>query len=153
MPAQAKEQIVLQQLDKDPAQHQGTATIKAKINFDQNIRLPRAVVSSIMHDHNPDGFVQRGPNAKKVLRVPKNPIGINERWSADGHDKLYKIGFPVWAVVDDATARWLDAWVVPSNRMGDIIAYLFLCLVEKLGGVFLELHYFNPADLMTRNAA
>ena len=134
MPTQAKEQIVLSQLDKDPAQKQGLATIKAKINFDQNIHLPRSFVLSVMHTHNLDSFIRHGPNSKKILQFPKNPVGINERWSADGHDKLNHIGFPVWAVVDDATARWLGAWVVPSNRMGDIIVYLYLSPIEKMGG-------------------
>jgi hypothetical protein len=131
-----KEQIVLNQLDKDPAQKQGLSTIKAKIN--QNIRLSRSFVSSVMHTHNPDRFIQRGPNTKKILRFPKNPIGINERWSADGHDKLNCIGFPVWAVVDDATARWLGLWVVPNNRLGDVIVYLYLLLIEKMGGTLTD---------------
>jgi hypothetical protein len=54
--------------------------------------------------HDPDGFEKRDPTSKKILRFPKIPIGIHERWSCDGHDKLYKIGFPVWAIVDDATS-------------------------------------------------
>lgn len=87
-----------------------------------------------MHLHDADAFLAREPGAKRIHRVPKAPIGVHERWSGDGHDKLYKIGFPIWAVVDDATARWLAAWVVPSNRMGDVIGYLFLCLVLKYKG-------------------
>ena len=59
-----------------------------------------------------------------------------ERWAGDGHDKLYSIGFPIWAVVDDAMSKWLGAWVVLSNRMGNIIGYLFLTLVEKYSGMF-----------------
>jgi hypothetical protein len=140
LPANVKEQIVLKQLDKDPAQKQGLATIKVKVNFDQNICLPCSLVSSVMHAHNPGGFTKRGPNAKKILRFPKNLVGINERWSADGHNKLYRIGFPVWAVVDDATARSLAAWVIPSNRMGDIIVYLYLSLIEKMGSMFFSFH-------------
>lgn len=87
-----------------------------------------------MHTHNPDGFLKRGPNSKKILRFPKSSPGINYRWAADGHDKLKKIGFPIWAVVDDATGKWLGAWVVPCNRMSDIIGYLFLDLVETMRG-------------------
>ncbi|KAK7434314.1 hypothetical protein VKT23_020264 [Stygiomarasmius scandens] len=51
------------------------------------------------------------------------------------HDKLYSIGFPIWAVVDDATGKYLDAWVVPSNRLATIVAYCFLSLVVKYGGI------------------
>src|SRR5882762_6388422 len=60
----------------------------------------RKFVSDIMHIHDNDGFNEREPATKRVFRVPKYPIGIHERWSGDGHDKLYKIGFPVWAMVD-----------------------------------------------------
>ena len=69
-----------------------------------------------------------------LLTSPYSYTGINYRWAADGHDKLKKIGFPIWAVVDDATGKWLGAWVVPCNRMSDIIGYLFLDLVETMRG-------------------
>ena len=35
------------------------------------------------------------------------------------------------------TGNWLDAWVVPSNRLGHVIGYLFLCLIEKFGSEFI----------------
>jgi hypothetical protein len=92
------------------------------------------MVSEIMHAHEPEGFEKRDPTAKKIFRVPKVPIGIHERWAGDGHDKLYKIGFPIWAIVDDATGKWLGAWVVPSNRLNVIVAYLFLCVAEEYEG-------------------
>ena len=84
-----------------------------------------------MHIHDNDAFDECEPTAKHVFRIPKYPIGIHERWSGDRHNKLYKISFPVWAMVDDAMGKWLGAWVVPSNRMGEIVTYLFLCLVES----------------------
>ncbi|KAF8639055.1 hypothetical protein AX17_001751 [Amanita inopinata Kibby_2008] len=132
------EQLVLDQMDKDPSRRQGIRTIQAKIAFETEKHLTRDFVSEVMHTHDDSGFQFRDPSAKKIFRVQKVPIGIHERWSGDGHDKLYKIGFPIWAVVDDATGKWLGAWVVPSNRMGHIIGYLFLCLVETLGGIPLQ---------------
>jgi hypothetical protein len=87
-----------------------------------------------MHTHDGDGFALRDPTAKRILRVKKYPIGIHARWAADGHDKLYKIGFPIWAIIEDATGKWLRAWVVPSNRTGNIVAYLWLCTVEEHKG-------------------
>ncbi len=87
-----------------------------------------------MHTHDGDAFALRDPTAKRILRVKKYPIGIHARWAADGHDKLYKIGFPIWAIIEDATGKWLGAWVVPSNRTGNIVAYLWLCTVEKHKG-------------------
>ncbi|KAJ6579720.1 hypothetical protein DFH09DRAFT_862317, partial [Mycena vulgaris] len=92
------------------------------------------IVWEIMQEHDHDSFAGREPTAKKIFRVAKYPIGIHHRWACDGHDKLYKIGLPVWAIVDDATGKILKGRVVPSNRMGDIIVFLFLCLVAMFGG-------------------
>jgi hypothetical protein len=86
-----------------------------------------------MHTHEPEGFAHQDPTAKKIFRIPKVPIGIHKRWSGDGHDKLYKIGFPVWAIADDGTSRWLGGWIVLSNQIGIVIGYLYLCCVEKYG--------------------
>lgn len=93
-------------------------------------------MSQVMHIYDKEGFALREPTAKKIRRFPKVPLGIHERWAGDGHDKLYKIGYPIWAVVDDSVPRWLNGWVVPSNRKGSIICYLFLCLVEQFGGEY-----------------
>ncbi|KAJ6485293.1 hypothetical protein DFH09DRAFT_1265937 [Mycena vulgaris] len=131
------EQLVLNQLDEDTAKRWGVGTVWHKISFDTGTILTR--VAEIMHIlHAPDDFAGREPTAKKVFRVAKFPLGIHERWAGDDHDELYKIGFPIWMMVDDATAKILKAWVVPSNRIGDIIAYLFLCPAEECGGVPLQ---------------
>ena len=129
-----KEQIVLDQMDKDQAKGQGVRTMKARIAFDQGIHIPREEVSRIMHLHDPEGLEYWDPSAKRIHWEPVVAIGIHERWSGDGHDKLYSIGYPVWAVVDFATSKILGAWVVPSNRLGSTIGYLFLCLVERYKG-------------------
>ncbi|KAF8967102.1 hypothetical protein BDZ97DRAFT_1903511 [Flammula alnicola] len=125
------EQLVLDQMDRDPARHQAYGRTGQ--------HLTRDFVMKTMQTHDSDGFDKRDPTSKRIHREPKVPIGINERWSADGHDKLYGIGFPVWAIVDDATGQWLDAWVVPSNRMGGVVLYLFLCAVEDVGGMPLQI--------------
>ncbi|KAJ7474431.1 hypothetical protein B0H11DRAFT_2158685 [Mycena galericulata] len=128
-------QLVLRKMDQDPAKRMGVRTIRAKVAFENSIILPRQLVWEIMQENDSDSFALREPTAKKVFRVAKYPIGIHQRWSCDGHDKLYKIGFPVWAIVDDATGKILKAWVVPSNRIGDIIGYLYLCLIEEFKGM------------------
>jgi hypothetical protein len=129
-----KAQLVLSILDEDVNNHWGVENVKARIAFKDMIHLPRPFVSDVMHAFAPEGFQQREPGAKRILRVKKAPIGIHERWAGDGHDKLYSIGFPIWALVDDATGKWLGAWVVPSNRIGNIISYLFLETVMKYKG-------------------
>ena len=136
MPYQQKLQLVMDELDSDPSRGRGLDNIRHRIAFNHGIHLTRDFISDIMHIQDEDGFLLREPTAKKILRVRKNPIGIHKRWSGDGHDKLNSIGFPIWAVVDEATSKWLGGWVVPSNRLGTIIGYLYLCLVEKFGGKF-----------------
>ncbi|KAJ6515066.1 hypothetical protein C8R47DRAFT_1206416 [Mycena vitilis] len=136
-PAQI-EQYVVTMMDEDTAKRWGVRTVWAKIAHENGTILTRETVATIMRTHDPDAFASREPTAKKIFRVPKFPLGIHERWAGDGHDKLYKIGFPIWAMVDDATGKILKAWVVPSNRMGDTIGYLFLCLAEEYGGVPLQ---------------
>lgn len=172
MPRQDAEHLVIAQMDRDPAKRHGVRTIRQglafhkgvhltrycthpQIKFSCNVELRNALcrdfISDVMHAHDPAGFDQREPTAKKIHRIPKVPVGIHERWAGDGHDKLYKIGFPIWAVVDDATSKYLDGWVVPNNRLGTVIGYLFLCLVEKYGGQFMLCfpHLFCNPDLFS----
>lgn len=121
-------------MEKDTAGNHGLKMMEHRIAHHTGHHLTWEFVSEVMHKHDSKGFKWRNPTARKIHRTPKVPIGIHERWAGDGDDKLYGIGFPIWAVVDDVTGRWLDGWVVPSNCMGAIIGYLFLCLVEKYGG-------------------
>ncbi|KAG2032503.1 hypothetical protein BDR03DRAFT_985638 [Suillus americanus] len=58
--------------------------------------------------------------------------------SGDGHDKLSKIGFPIWAIRDQWSGKWLGMWVVPNNRLKTSIAYLYLSLVYEIGGMPLQ---------------
>jgi len=84
-------------------------------------------------------------SSKHILQVIKSKIGIHKCWLGDGHDKLYSIGFPIWVVMDEATTKWLGAWVVPSNRLGDIIGYLCLLLIKKFGGMSIPSLLFHTA--------
>lgn len=121
-------------MEKDTAGNHGLKMMEHRIAHHTGHHLTWEFVLEVMHKHDSKGFKWCNPTARKIHRTPKVPIGIHERWAGDGDDKLYGIGFPIWAVVDDVTGRWLDGWVVPSNCMGAIIGYLFLCLVEKYGG-------------------
>ncbi|KAJ7200544.1 hypothetical protein GGX14DRAFT_372082 [Mycena pura] len=137
------EQLVVTEMDRDVSKRAGVRTIRAKVAFNSAVSLPRALVSDIMHTHDSAAFDSREPTAKKIFRVPKYPVGIHERWSGDGHDKLYSVRFchspdAVYAFVEDASEKGLKAWICPSNRVGKVIAYLWLCLVEKHGGMPLQ---------------
>ena len=61
--------------------------------------------------------------AKKVHHVPLVALGRHHHWSRDGHDKLVKIGFPVWGIQDMWMGKWLGLWTI-----------LYLSLVVELGG-------------------
>ena|ERR1700722_912268 len=82
----------------------------------------------------PYGFDVREPSAKKTFRQPLVSIGIHHEWSADGHDKLSAIGFPIWGVRDKWSGKWLGLWVLPNNRLKLAVAYLYLSLIHELGG-------------------
>lgn len=92
-----------------------------------------------MRAHDKEGFARREPHAKKIHRTPLVALGPHDEWSADGHDKLSAIGFPVWGVRDKWSTKWLGLWTVPNNRLKLAIAYLYLSLVYELGGK----HLFN----------
>lgn len=141
---QEAEQLVLEQLDLDPAKRAGPRTIRQRIASRKSEHLPRDFVRETMKTHDSEGFKQRNPTARKILRHSKVPLGIHERWSCDGHDKLYKIGFPLYGFVDEATGTWLYADIAPSNRYNIIVGYLFLCCVEEHGGksVFLSIELY-----------
>ncbi|KIK93018.1 hypothetical protein PAXRUDRAFT_145988, partial [Paxillus rubicundulus Ve08.2h10] len=74
------------------------------------------------------------PTARKIFRVPLVSLGPHHEWSGDGHGKLTAIGFPIWAVRDVFSGKWLGMWVLPNNRCGASIAYLYLSLVSRYSG-------------------
>ncbi|THG92517.1 hypothetical protein EW026_g8404 [Hermanssonia centrifuga] len=63
IPLQQAEQLVLQQLDQDPAKHHGVCTIQAKVAFNSGVHIARQTVSDIMHIHAPGGFDKREPTS------------------------------------------------------------------------------------------
>lgn len=87
-----------------------------------------------MHTYAPEGFHKRVPTANKIHRTPLTSLGPNDEWSGDGHDKLNKIGFPIYGIRDKASGKWLGLWVVPNNRLAHVVAYLYLTVIEEVGG-------------------
>jgi hypothetical protein len=94
----------------------------------------RDFVDSEMCLQDPEGFSIRDPTAKRIQRVALVVPGPHYEWSGDGHDKLAAIGFPIWELRDVWSGKWLGIWVLPNNRLKLAIAYLYLSLVEELGG-------------------
>lgn len=89
-----------------------------------------------MHLQNPDGFDIREPSAKKTKQSPLVALGPHHEWSGDGHDKLSEIGFPIWGMRDKWSGKWLGLWVVSNNRLNLAVAYLYLRLIKKHGGLY-----------------
>lgn len=108
-----------------------------------------------MHEVAPEGFQLRRPSAKSggitkkslpspsAQEVPEPQAqatattpGPNERWCADHHNKLSKIGMEIFGIRDKASGKWLGLWAVPNKRANQVLAYLYLCVVEAYGGVF-----------------
>ncbi|KAF7314739.1 hypothetical protein MKEN_00947900 [Mycena kentingensis (nom. inval.)] len=126
--------LILKRVEMDRARHLGPRSIWHQLKVHHGLICRRATVEKIMHDFCEEDFAAREPTAKKVIRMNKDPEGIHEQWSMDGHDKLVKIGFGLYGFVDDSTGKILGEYVVPNNRLGDVIGYLYLDQVEKHGG-------------------
>ncbi|KAH7904483.1 hypothetical protein BJ138DRAFT_1019103 [Hygrophoropsis aurantiaca] len=135
LPTTVKRQLVLDQLEKDPLNRQGPRTVREGIATATGQILTRQYVTDEMRLHEPDGFGQREPTSKKIYRTQLVSLGPHHEWSGDGHDKLSVIGFPIWAIRDVWSGKWLGIWVVPNNRRKDAVAYLYLKLVHKYGGM------------------
>jgi hypothetical protein len=82
----------------------------------------------------PEGVAGRHPKARRITRTALTSAGPNEVWCCDGHDKLCKYGFAIWGLRDKFSRKWLGLWVLPSNRFGVVVAYLWLSVVRDLGG-------------------
>ncbi|KAG6866887.1 hypothetical protein C0993_007386 [Termitomyces sp. T159_Od127] len=132
------EQLVINQLDNDLAKGKGVESIWYQVAYDDGVHLTKQFVRDIMHAHDPEGFQLREPTSKCIHRVAQAPIGVHHQWAADGHDKLNKIGFPIWGIFEHATSVWLKVSVVPNNRLGKVVAYLFLCAVEEHEGICVQ---------------
>src|ERR1700744_1230561 len=94
----------------------------------------RRTVSAIQRTLDPDAVIARNPMAHKLYRVPLTSEGPNDVWCCDGHDKLVKYGFAIWGMRDKFSRKWLGLWVVPNNRIGLVVTYLWLTVVRDLGG-------------------
>lgn len=103
------------------------------------ICLSRDFIAKQMHVFAPDGFAKRRPEAKKVHRTQLTSTGPNEEWCGDGHDKLAKIGIEIYGIRDKASGYWLGLWPVPNNRIKEVVAYLYLLLIEEHGGEYLNI--------------
>ncbi|KIJ40770.1 hypothetical protein M422DRAFT_256186 [Sphaerobolus stellatus SS14] len=135
LPEYMKHQLVLEELDKDPGRRQGPSLIKESIRMRTGIDLTRDFVEEEMRLQDPEGFALCDPTSKRIKRRPLVNIGIHEEWSGDGHDKLKRIGLAIYGIRDVWSGKWLGLWVIPDNRLKDVIAYLWLCLVEEYGGM------------------
>lgn len=87
-----------------------------------------------MHLLAPDGFQNRAPGAKRVHPGKIVVLGPNYQWSGDGHDKLAKLGFPIWGLRDVWSGWWIVLWLVPNNRKKIVVGYLYLLAVKERGG-------------------
>ena len=150
LPDPIKEQLLLDQLAKDPLGRHGPQTVMERLALDTGVHLTQCVyymleytiidcwssdyIRNFMLQHNEEGFALREPTAKKVIWQALVSLGIHHEWSCDGHDKLNSCGFQIYGVKDKWSGKWLGLWVVPNNRYKIVIAYLWLSLMIKYKG-------------------
>ena len=91
-------------------------------------------IAEIQRMLDPAAAAARNPTSRQIRRVALLSDGPNEVWCCDGHDKLVKYGFAIWGMRDKFSRKWLGLWVMPNNRIGLVVAYLWLQVVRELGG-------------------
>jgi len=74
------------------------------------------------------------PSPSSPVPTPIALAGPNEKWCADHHSKLSKIGMEIYGIRDKASGKWLGLWAIPNERVKQCLAYLYLCVVEAYGG-------------------
>ncbi|KAJ2936126.1 hypothetical protein H1R20_g967, partial [Candolleomyces eurysporus] len=134
LPDEVKRQHVLDALAIDPAARQGPGSIRENIRRDSKVHLTVKCVRDEMRAINPGGFAARDPSAKKITRSTLTSPGPHAEWSADGHDKLKEIGFPIWGIRDKWSRKWIGLWVVPCNRKLEVVAYCYLTAILDVEG-------------------
>jgi hypothetical protein len=90
-------------------------------------------VALINRTLDPNGVSNR---SKRVLkrRVFKTP-GPNFIWSADGHNKLKKIGITLYGFIDAWSRKILGIFVHVTNNDLRHVGYYYLHLVKREGGI------------------
>lgn len=98
-------------------------------------QIHRDLVSKVMHEECPEGFDTRAPGARMIRRSRKFPLGPDERWASDGHEKLKSICWVgVYTIVDNATGRILAMSALLNARNQEMVALVFLdCVIERGG--------------------
>ncbi|KIJ41027.1 hypothetical protein M422DRAFT_172686 [Sphaerobolus stellatus SS14] len=107
LPDTLKKQLVLDQLAKDPLMQKGPDTIKEAIRQATGYDLTCVLVS----------------------------IGPHKEWSGDGHDKLTPIRLSIYDIRDKWSGKWLRIWVIPNNHLADVVAYVWLTVIEEPRGM------------------
>ncbi|KAE9403058.1 hypothetical protein BT96DRAFT_990700 [Gymnopus androsaceus JB14] len=128
MPELDKQQLVIDEMAKDPNSKWGAWTIKECLLLGQSVHLTRDFIEKTMHEEQPQGFELHEPMVKKIKQSVLVCLGPHHEWSGDGHDKLLAIGFPIW---------------------GESIGYLFLKLVHEYGGIPIQMSTDCGSELIT----
>ncbi|KDR78005.1 hypothetical protein GALMADRAFT_155034 [Galerina marginata CBS 339.88] len=148
-------QLVMDEVEKDVTQNNGPNYIKAKLK-DKDIKIPRDTVRKIMTQHFSEGAEKRFPGKKKtpVNRQPLSALGPYHEIAADGHEKIGALalqmgglGLPIYAYRDKWTGRLPQIDVVPDCRSAGAVGHLYLDLLEKLGGMSMQLNLDKGSEI------
>jgi hypothetical protein len=105
------------------------------ITLDEVVNIENSkCVRDEMRAIHPEGFANRDPTAKKIVRCNLDSPGPHAEWSGDGHDKFKEAGYAIWGIRDKWSRKWIGLWVVPCNRTLEIVAYCYLSAIVAEGG-------------------
>jgi hypothetical protein len=115
----------------------------------------RDFIRSVLSDFCPEGLAARFPGATKIYRSHLSAEGPNHQHHADGHDKLNAqgldmggVGLLIYGIKDQWSSFLLHLVVVPSNRLGDTVAHIYLDMLEAHRGTILVLLFI--CSVLTR---
>ncbi|EJU02686.1 hypothetical protein DACRYDRAFT_99739 [Dacryopinax primogenitus] len=141
-PVHTKEEVaqaIVELVEEDVVCRWGRARIHHKLKLhkgmhDANSGFVRQYLAAL----DADNVLARTPGQQHLQKSSLWTIGPSEEWSGDGHDKLARMGLPIWGLRDKASWRLLGLWVVPNSHILQVPAVLFLQTVLAVGGVPLK---------------
>ncbi|KAG8988790.1 hypothetical protein FRB90_002535 [Tulasnella sp. 427] len=133
--AEEAKKLVVEAIERNPSRTHGLRSTCSSIQAETGLSLPQKFVHGVMKEIDPKGFEERHPGTRILHRGVLTSGGLHDEWSGDGHDKLGRYGLWIWGVREKLSRQWLGVRVVPNNRVKEVVAYVWLEIVERVGGV------------------
>lgn len=141
-PADYCAQLIMEEADSDRAGRRGAEVVRTNLRLHSNILIPRSIVRETLAENLPDESAGRMSRPTRV-RTPLRAVGPDHQHHSDGWEKLgeqalrlgNKIGIPVYGTKDQWSSLYLQAVVVPNDRLQDAVVHVYLDRVRAQCGI------------------